>query len=139
MAQDNDLLERLNKIGIELSRQHDIDRLLEFILEEAKSITHADAGTLYLRDMEQQVLRFEIIRTDSLKFAMGGKSGDPVSDYLLSHPVRLIDEAGKLNLANVAACAVNKGETINISDAYANKDYDFSGTNPRGTRTHPVG
>ena len=128
MTQDNDLLERLNKIGIELSRQHDIDLLLEFILEEAKSITHADAGTLYLCDTEQKVLRFEIIRTDSLKFAMGGKSGDPISDYLLTHPVQLIDEVGKLNLANVAACAVNKGETINIPDAYTNKDYDFSGT-----------
>ena len=129
--QDRDLLERLNKIGIELSRQHDINNLLEFILSEAKSITHADAGTLYLRDAEQELLRFEIVHTDSLNIAMGGISGQAIS----FPPVRLY-EAGengkpnfwKPNLKNVAACAVNKGLTINIPDAYANKDYDFSGT-----------
>ncbi len=131
MTQDDDLLQRLdelNDIGIALSSEHNIDRLLETILVAAKRITHADAGTLYLLDAEQKVLRFEIIRTDSLKFAMGGTSGDPISDYLFSHPVRLIDEAGKLNLANVAACAVNKGKTINIPNAYTDKDYDFTGT-----------
>jgi HD-GYP domain-containing protein (c-di-GMP phosphodiesterase class II) len=131
MTQDSDLLLRLNElneIGIALSSEHNISSLLETILVAAKRIAHADAGTLYLLDAEQKVLRFEILRTDSLKFAMGGTSGDPVSEYLLSHPVRLEDEAGKLNLANVAACAVNKGKTINIPDAYTDKDYDFSGT-----------
>ena len=130
MSQERDLLERLNKIGIELSRQHDIDNLLEFILSEAKSITHADAGTLYLRDPEQEVLRFAIVRTDSLNIAMGGISGQPIS----LPPVHLYETSGsgkpnfQPNLKNVAACAVNKSQTINIPDAYTDKDYDFSGT-----------
>ena len=76
---DNPLhrLKELNEIGIALSRQHDLNSLLETILVAAKRITHADAGTLYLLEPEQQVLRFEILRNDTLNTAMGGTSGIP--------------------------------------------------------------
>jgi HD-GYP domain-containing protein (c-di-GMP phosphodiesterase class II) len=123
----DDLLQRLedlNDIGIALSSERDIRRLLEIILEAAKRITHADAGTLYLFDAEQQVLRFEIIRTDSLGIAMGGTSGKPIS----FNPVRLYDEAGKPNLSTVVAYAALSGKTVNIPDAYTAEGYDFSGT-----------
>ena len=40
-------LEQLNGIGAALSRERDIERLLENILEAAKTITGADGGTLY--------------------------------------------------------------------------------------------
>ncbi len=127
MIQDNDLLQRLedlNQIGIALSSVHDIDLLLETILVAAKRITHADAGTLYLLDTEQQVLRFQIIRTDSLGIAMGGSSGKAIS----FNPVPLYNEAGKPNHANVAAYAALSGKTVNIADAYTAEGYDFSGT-----------
>ena len=126
-TEDNDLLQRLdelNTIGIALSSEHNINQLLEIILVAAKRITHADAGTLYLLDAAQQVLRFEIIRTDSLGIAMGGMTGKPIS----FNPVRLYDEAGKPNHANVAAYAAVSGRTVNIPDAYTAEGYDFSGT-----------
>ena len=139
MTQSNDLLQRLrelNAIGIALSSERDIHSLLETILVAAKRITHADAGTLYMLDTEQQVLRFEIIRTDSLGIAMGGKNGNPISDYLSKHPVRLHDEAGNPNLANVAACAALSGNTVNIPDAYTAKGYDFAGTKEFDKNNH---
>lgn len=40
-------LEQLNRIGVGLSRERNIDRLLEDILLAAKGITGADGGTLY--------------------------------------------------------------------------------------------
>ena len=40
-------LEYLNQIGIALSQERDINKLLETILIAAKNLTHADAGTLY--------------------------------------------------------------------------------------------
>ena len=40
-------LEQLNEIGIALSQESDINRLLEAILVAAKNITNADGGTLY--------------------------------------------------------------------------------------------
>ncbi len=65
-------LKELNEIGIALSQQRDLNSLLETILVAAKRITNADAGTLYLYQAEQQILRFEIVRNDTQKTAMGG-------------------------------------------------------------------
>ncbi|HAU56950.1 MAG TPA: phosphohydrolase, partial [Comamonadaceae bacterium] len=56
-------LEQLNGIGAALSRERDIERLLENILEAAKALTGADGGTLYRVTDDQAALRFEIMRT----------------------------------------------------------------------------
>src|ERR1035437_6202241 len=72
-------LEQLNDIGASLSRERDTTLLLERILLAAKTITNADGGTLYRMTEDSQSLRFEILRTDSLKIAMGGSSGSPIT------------------------------------------------------------
>ena len=117
-------LKELNEIGIALSRQRDINSLLEIILEAAKRITHADAGTLYLLEPEQRSLCFEILRNDTLKITMGGVHGEPIRFA----PIPLYDEAGQPNHAMVVSHAVLSGETVNIPDAYAAQGFDFSGT-----------
>lgn len=117
-------LKELNEIGIALSRQGDLNSLLETILVAAKRITNADAGTLYLYQPEQQILRFEIVRNDTQNLAMGGTNGTAIR----YEPVRLYDEVGKPNHAMVVSHAALSGETINIPDAYAAEGYDFSGT-----------
>jgi HD-GYP domain-containing protein (c-di-GMP phosphodiesterase class II) len=124
-------LKELNEIGIALSQQHDLNSLLETILVAAKRITNADAGTLYLHEPEQQVLRFEILRNDTLKTAMGGTSGVPISFY----PIRLYDEEGNPNHAMVVSHAALSGETVNIPDAYMAQGFDFSGTKNFDTKT----
>ena len=117
-------LKELNEIGIALSQQRDLNSLLETILVAAKRITHADAGTLYLIEQEQQTLRFEILRNDTLKTAMGGTSGVPITFY----PIRLYDDNGTPNHAMVVSHAALSGETVNIPDAYEAQGFDFSGT-----------
>ena len=117
-------LKELNEIGIALSQQRDLNSLLETILVAAKRITNADAGTLYLYQAEQQILRFEIVRNDTQKTAMGGTSGVAIR----YDPVRLYDDAGKPNHAMVVSHAALTGETINIPDAYTAEGFDFSGT-----------
>lgn len=126
-----DRLKELNDIGIALSRQRDINSLLETILEAAKRITHADAGTLYLHEMDTQVLRFEILRNDSLHIAMGGTSGVPITFY----PIHLYDEFGQPNHAMVVSHSALTGETVNIPDAYTAEGYDFSGTQKFDSKT----
>jgi HD-GYP domain-containing protein (c-di-GMP phosphodiesterase class II) len=116
-------LSDLNAIGAALSSERDIHRLLETILEAAKKITNADAGTLYLVDTEKQVLTFEILHNDSLKIRMGGTSGNPIPFY----PIALYHE-GEPNLAMVVSYSVLRGETVNIPDAYIAEGFDFSGT-----------
>ena len=132
-SSDNPLarLKELNEIGIALSQQRDLKSLLETILDAAKRITHADAGTLYLHEMEQRVLRFEILRNDQLNIAMGGTSGVPITFY----PIQLYDEEGKPNHAMVVSHAALSGETVNITDAYEADGFDFSGTKKFDTKT----
>jgi HD-GYP domain-containing protein (c-di-GMP phosphodiesterase class II) len=124
-------LKDLNEIGIALSQQRDTNSLLETILEAAKRITNADAGTLYLHEQEQRVLRFEILRNDTLNTAMGGTSGVPISFY----PVQLYNEDGSPNHAMVVSHSALSGETVNIPDAYMAKGFDFSGTKKFDAKT----
>jgi HD-GYP domain-containing protein (c-di-GMP phosphodiesterase class II) len=125
-------LEELNGIGIALSSERDIDRLLEVILVAAKKITNADGGTLYRRHAgDEDRLAFEIIRTDSLGIAMGGTTGVRVP----FGPVRLHDAAGRENTSMVVAYSVLRDTTVNIVDAYTEEGFDFSGTKAFDSRT----
>jgi HD-GYP domain-containing protein (c-di-GMP phosphodiesterase class II) len=124
-------LEQLNDIGAALSKERDINRLLENILVAAKAITHADGGTLYRVTEDGQALRFEIVRTDSLDFALGGTTGKPVTFPHLP----LQNDRGEANNSLVAVHAAISGETVNIADAYSEAGFDFSGTRKFDTRT----
>ena len=122
-------LEHLNAIGASLSAERDIDRLLESILVAAKTITRADGGTLY-RVTEDKTLRFEIMRTSSLKFYLGGTTGNPIPFY----PIQLYKD-GKPNNSMVAAYVALTGKTVNIADAYVAEGFDFSGTRAFDNKT----
>ena len=122
-------LDQLNAIGASLSAERDINRLLEAILTAAKTITRADGGTLY-RLTEEKSLRFEIVRTSSLKYYLGGTTGNPVPFY----PIQLYKD-GKPNQTMVAAQAALTGRTINIADAYTAEGFDFTGTRAFDAKT----
>ena len=124
-------LEQLNGIGAALSRERDIDRLLENILEAAKTITGADGGTLYSVTEDQSALKFEILRTDSLGIRLGGTTGKPIDLPLL--PLRTAD--GAPNDSLVAAHSAIHDRTVNIADAYSAAGFDFSGTRAFDQRT----
>jgi GAF domain-containing protein len=122
-------LEYLNAIGIALSQERDIDKLLETILVAAKNLTGADGGTLYR--LVGDKLQFEIVRTESLAIAMGGTSGNPVPFY----PIPLHDKEGRPNYTMIAAYAALTHKTVNIADAYTAEGFDFSGTRNFDKRT----
>ena len=122
-------LEQLNAIGAALSAERDIDRLLENILVAAKTITRADGGTLY-RVTDERTLRFEIVRTTSLKYYLGGTTGTPVPFY----PIQLYKD-GQPNNSMVAAHAALTGKTVSIADAYTAEGFDFTGTRAIDSKT----
>ncbi|HMV22131.1 MAG TPA: HD domain-containing phosphohydrolase [Rhodocyclaceae bacterium] len=124
-------LEQLNEIGAALSKERDIERLLENILVAAKTITHADGGTLYRMSEDRRSLRFEIVRTDSLQIALGGTTGKAIS----FPNVPLYDDRGAPNNSMIAAFAALHDETVNIADAYTEAGFDFSGTRKFDERT----
>ncbi|HEX9802824.1 MAG TPA: GAF domain-containing protein, partial [Gammaproteobacteria bacterium] len=116
-------IEKLTEIGIALSAEKDTPRLLEMILLGAKELTNADGGTLY-SVQEDRTVKMEIMRTDSLDFAMGGTTGKKIP----FPPIPLYDEQGNPNLHMVVTNAVLNDTTINIPDAYNAEGFDFSGT-----------
>ena len=122
-------LEYLNAIGVSLSGERDIGRLLEAILAAAKALTGADGGTLYR--VVGRELRFEIVRNDSLGIALGGpgKSAPDLAALPLSMP------DGSPNRKAVACHAALSGKTVNIADAYARSGFDFAAARDFDRRT----
>lgn len=117
-------LELLLRVGVALSAESDTNRLLETILLEAKELTRADGGTLYVRQDEDS-LHFAIMRTDSLGIAIGGTTGRPTT----LPPIPLRDaETGAPNHRHIASYAALRKQSINIPNAYDTTRFDFSGT-----------
>lgn len=62
-------LQKLIEIGISLSSERNIERLLDKIIEEACNVTTADGGSIYIvekNEDEEKVLHFSNTRSDSL-------------------------------------------------------------------------
>jgi len=107
-------IKKMSDIGRALSGVHDLNALLEMIVDQARSFTNADAGTLYI--LEDETLRFQIVQNDSLKIFMGGKTGETIP----FPPVELKE-------SNVSAFVALKGKSVNIPDVYDTNLFDFTG------------
>jgi HD-GYP domain-containing protein (c-di-GMP phosphodiesterase class II) len=116
-------LKEITRIGAALSVEKNIHKILEMIVDEAKSLTNADAGTLYILDREKKALQFQILQNDSMGDRLGGTSGLEID--LPSVP--LFNSQGEPNHANVSSYTALTGETINIPDVYDAEGFDFSG------------
>ncbi len=108
-----DSLKRLNEIGIALSVERDLKLLLERIVLEARGLTFADGGTLYL--IKDEVLTFEIAQNETLKSFSGGTHGK-----MDLPPV-------PRNKESVAGYASVTGDIVNIEDVYTDEKYRFEG------------
>ena len=114
--------------GSALSSEKDIDNLMERIITTAMALTHADGGTLY-RLTDDGDLAFSILCNQSLNIRMGGKSDTPVSIPPLS-----LYKDGLPDHSSVVCHAVHAAQTVNITDAYAADQFDFSGTRATDAR-----
>ena len=100
-------LSQLNDIGVKLSAERDIDKLLELILQKSREITVADAGSLYLVEPAQEGgngngdrLRFKLPQNDSVA----------VSDFQ--------EYTVPLDKTSIAGYVAVTGEPVNVADAY---------------------
>jgi HD-GYP domain-containing protein (c-di-GMP phosphodiesterase class II) len=116
-------IKTLDEIGIALSSESNLDKLLEMILSEAKRFTNADGGTLYLMANDEKHLEFTVVETNSLNIKMGGTQG------VITWPaLPLYKEDLSANREMVAAlCALDK-KIINIEDVYNATGFNFEGT-----------
>ena len=113
----------LMRIGLGLSAEKHLDRLLEMIVREARRFTNADGGALYIRNEEREALDFAIVQNDTLRVHMGG-NGTPVS----WESVPLYRPDGTENHQNVSAHCALTGKPVNIVDVYTAGGFDFRGT-----------
>ena len=131
-VRDIERIRRLNAIGIALSAERDQARLLEMILNSARDLTGADAGTFYLYEPEAKALHFAIVQNDSLNIHLGG-TGEPVGNRFPVLPLYQAD--GTPNEKMVVAYAVLHDKTVNVRDAYTEQGFDFAGTKAFDQRT----
>jgi len=119
---DNELL-TLVEIGVALSAEKDINRVLEMIINAARWFTDADGGTLYIKNKDRERLDFAIVRNNTLNIKMGG-----AGDKIAWPPVSLRNPDGGMNHRNVCAHCAIVGKAVHIADVYNAEGFDFQGT-----------
>ncbi|MDF2440920.1 MAG: hypothetical protein JWN98_1904 [Abditibacteriota bacterium] len=113
----------LMDIGLALSSERDIERLLDLILTKARELTDADAGSLYIvhKNDDAPAAEAKTVSEDGRTLYFRAAQNDSITvDTKLNFSV------SKNTLAGYAALT---GETINCSDAYAlpeDAPYGFS-------------
>ncbi|HBY20119.1 MAG: hypothetical protein A2Y24_02675 [Clostridiales bacterium GWE2_32_10] len=113
MKKKGDYLLKIFDIGISLTTEKDPNKLLEMILKESREITHADAGTLYIRKNDK--LHFKIIQNQTLNIFQG-ENGESI-------------DLPPLNIEgdSVSAYVARTKKTLNISNIYEESDSYLEG------------
>ncbi|MFQ5640617.1 MAG: HD domain-containing phosphohydrolase [bacterium] len=96
-------IQKLNAIGIALSSEHDLNKLLDLIVTEARNFTNADGGSLYIK--EDGKLYFAVAQTESLQKRDGNL--EPFRSFSLP-----------LTKESIAGYVAVTGELLNLDDVY---------------------
>jgi HD-GYP domain-containing protein (c-di-GMP phosphodiesterase class II) len=101
LRQAEERIAALNRIGIALSAERDLEKLLETILTESRRFSSSEAGSLYLAEEspEGRRLRFKLAQNDAVTFAFSERTVP-------------VDEA------SLAGWVAVHGEPLVLEDAY---------------------
>ena len=105
MASQRSKLRDVISLDSELNKLQDLDILLERILTEARRVTSADAGSIYIRRDDQLDINYSQNDTKQAELPKGEK----LIYKVFSFPI---------NKKSIAGYAASTGEPINISDVY---------------------
>ncbi len=116
----------LNRIGIALSKEQDLNQLLTLILTESRQFTNAEAGSLFVREGSQ--LRFSVSQNELLekRKKAEAKSQKKAPEIVPSTFTGFYISLDKSSLAGYVGVT---GKVLNIPDAYkipAAKEYKFN-------------
>jgi len=124
-----DIVRDILKVIEELNTLKDVDSILDKVLGEAREMTNADAGSIYL--IEGPNLRFSYVHNDTL--FRGPDSGKHLyTDFIVP-----------INDESIVGYVAMSGETLTIPDAYelsGDEPYSFNKTfdNETGYRTRSM-
>ena len=98
-------VDAITRMGTELSRIHDFHLLMDRILAEARGLTRAEAGTIFVR--EGETLRFAFSQNDQMEQA--GRTAN----------ARFSGMVVPVNDRSIAGWCAVSGQLVNVDDAYA--------------------
>jgi len=113
----------LLQVGVALSAEKDLSRLLEKIAATARHFARAEGATVYVRSEDRNLLRFAVMQNTRLGISL---SGEAIPGRWPD--IRLYLDDGSENHANACAHCALAGETIGFHDVYHEAGFDFSGT-----------
>ncbi len=99
-------LHELNTIGVALSAQRDVHKLMELILSSSRQLTAADAGSLYLVERGKD---HDATTDDQLRFSWTQNDSIEVPFEEFAMP---------LAETSIAGYAALSGQAVNVADAY---------------------
>ncbi|MGD2188223.1 MAG: HD domain-containing protein [Desulfobacterales bacterium] len=105
MLSEKQKLNTLATLGIDLSRVHDLDILMERILSEARRFVNADAGSIYIR--EKDLLHFTYTQNDTLQQRLA--DGEKLIYSTFHMPI---------NKESIAGYVAATGKPLNLPDVY---------------------
>ena len=105
MLSEKEKLDTLATLGIDLSRIHDLDMLMERILSEARRFANADAGSIYIR--ENDLLHFTYTQNDTLQQRLA--EGEKLIYSTFHMPI---------NEESIAGYVAATGKPLNLPDVY---------------------
>lgn len=117
MSTHSEKLDRVIKVGLEVSTVKDVDVLMEKILTEARALTRADAGSIYIKEDDR--LRFSYTQNETLRQRMGAGRKLPYNTFAIP-----------INNRSVAGYVAFTGEILNLANVYqmpTNVPYAFDG------------
>jgi len=123
--QPYDIIRDILTVIEELNTLKDVDAILDRVLGEARAMTNADAGSIFLVEGEQ--LRFSYVHNDTLF------RGADASKHLYTN------FAVPINEKSIVGYAAMTGESLVIDDAYAltgNEPYSFNNNFDEETGYH---
>ncbi len=107
LVRKSEELHELNKIGVALSAERDINKLLELILGKSREITAADAGSLYLVQRGKDA---NAIADDQIKFELAQNESLP--------DLHFEKRTMPLDKGSLAGYVALTGQPVNVADAY---------------------
>ncbi len=114
MKNQENMLKQILHLGLEISQIKDIDLLLEKILNEARTFTNCDAGSIYIK--EGSTLRFSYAQNDTIRKQLPAGRKLPYSTFSIP-----------ITNASIAGYVAANGVFLNIPDVYKlDSSYPFS-------------
>ena len=115
MLSETEKLNALMELGIKLNSVQDLDILMEHLLTAARKFVNADAGSIYIRNLD--MLDFKYTQNDTLQKRLGKEKKLKYSTFSIP-----------INLKTIAGYVAAEGKSLNIRDVYrieAGMPYQF--------------